>query len=196
MRVLLIYCHPRQDSFCAALRDTAQGALKAAGHTVEVRDVYAEGFAPALSAGERGRYYDEGANRRGIEGHVAALRRAEALLLVYPTWWFGMPAMLKGWLDRVWVPGVALDLRAEAGALHPLLTNIRRIGVVTTYGSPGWLLWLVGWPDRRVVRRGLLPLCARRCRLDWLALTRMDTCTRPERERFLAKVRRRLARWR
>ena len=53
MRVLLAYCHPREDSFCAALRDTAVSTLEAARHTVEVRDLYAEGFAPALSAEER-----------------------------------------------------------------------------------------------------------------------------------------------
>jgi NAD(P)H dehydrogenase (quinone) len=196
MRVLLVYCHPREDSFCAALRDAAAEALKAAGHAVELGDLYAEGFAPALNHEERGCYYDEGANQGGVEPHVAALRRADALLLVYPTWWFGMPAMLKGWLDRVWVPGVAFRLGTEAGALRPLLTNIRRIGVVTTYGSPRRLLWLVGWPDWRVVRRGLVPLCAPRCRLDWMALTRMDTCSHGRRERFLAMVGQRLARWR
>jgi NAD(P)H dehydrogenase (quinone) len=196
MRVLLIYCHPREDSFCAALRDAATEALEVTGHVVDLRDLYAEGFAPALSREERGRYYDEGANLGDVERHVAALRRADAVLLVYPTWWFGMPAMLKGWLDRVWVPGVAFQLGTEAGALRPLLTNIRRIGVVTTYGSPRWLLWRVGWPDRRVVRHGLVPLCAPRCRLDWMALTRMDTCSRARRERFLAKLSLHLARWR
>ncbi len=131
----------------------------------------------------------------GLEDHAAALRRAEALLLVYPTWWFGPPAMLKGWLDRVWLPGVAFRLDGP-GELRPLLTNIRRIGVVTTYGSPYWRLWLVGWPDRRVVARGLRPLCARRCRLDWIALTRMDSSTAAEREQFLAGLRARLMRWR
>ena len=85
MHVLLIYCHPRPDSFCMALRDTAASALAAAGHVVEVRDLYAEGFAPVLTAEERSRYYDETVNTAGIEADVAALRRAEALLLVYPT---------------------------------------------------------------------------------------------------------------
>ena len=195
MRVLLVCRHPRTDSFCAALRDAATAALEAAGHTVELRDLYAEGFAPALSGEERGRYYDEGLNLVGIESHVASLRRAEALLFVYPTWWFGPPAMLKGWLDRVWVPGVAFR-RGGPAVLRPLLSNIRRIGVITTYGSPRWLLWLVGWPDWRLVRRGLRPLCARGCRVDWLALTDMDTCTAPGRERFLVDVRARLAGWR
>jgi len=195
LHVLLIYCHPRDDSFCAALRDAAVIGLRAADHTVEVRDLYAEGFVPVLDADERGRYYHPPANLSGIEAHVAALRRADALLLVYPTWWFGLPAMLKGWFDRVWVPDVAFRLR-DGGGLEPLLTRIRCIGVVTTYGSPRWLLWLIGWPDRRMVRSAFRPLCARHARLDWIALTGMDTCTMPQRERFVARVRVRVSRWR
>jgi NAD(P)H dehydrogenase (quinone) len=195
MHVLLVYCHPRADSFCAALRDTATRALRAANHTVEVRDLYAEGFVPGMSSDERGRYYDATRDLRGIEDHISALRRADALLLVYPTWWFGLPAMLKGWFDRIWVPGVAFTLR-KAGGLEPLLVNIRRMGVVTTYGSPRWLLWVIGWPDRRMVNSAFRSLCARRCRLDWLAMTRMDNCTAKQREQFVAKVSRRLSRWR
>ena len=102
--------------------------------------------------------------------------------------------MLKGWLDRVWVPGVAFRFGGPR-VLQPLLSNIRRIGVITTYGSPRWLLWLVGWPDWLLVRRGLRPLCARGCHVDWLTLTRMDTCTARQREQFLAHVSARLSRW-
>jgi len=195
MHVLVIYSHPRTDSFSSALREAAIVGLKAAVHTVEVRDLYAEGFRPTMSGDERGGYYREPANLDGIEEHVAALRRADALVLIYPTWWFGMPAMLKGWFDRVWVPSVAFRLQ-EGGGLQPLLSNIRRIGVVTTYGSPLWLLWVVGWPDWRMVHHGFQALCARRCRLDWISLTGMDTCTAGQRERFVAKVQSRLSRWR
>jgi putative NADPH-quinone reductase len=194
MRVLIIYCHPRPGSFNAALRDAAVEGLAAAGHTVTLRDLYAEGFDPAISESQRGAYFDEARNVLGLEGHVAALRRAEALVLVYPTWWFGMPAMLKGWFDRIWVPGVAFRL-GGAKVLQPLLTDIRRIAVVTTYGSPGWLLWWVGWPDRRIVRRGLRPLCARGCRVEWIGLTRMDQDSPARRDRFLAKVKRTFAAW-
>lgn len=192
MRVLLVHCHPRRDSFNAALRDTAVAALEAAGHVIERLELYEEGFDPRLSAGERGAYYDEGAGRPDLAGHIAAVRRAEALVLVYPTWWFGPPAMLKGWFDRVWLPGVAFAL-GGAKVLQPRPTNIRRIAVVTTYGSPRWLLWLVGWPDWRMFRFGIRPLCAPRCRLDWIALTGMDGATQPMRARFIERVRRRLS---
>jgi NAD(P)H dehydrogenase (quinone) len=195
MQVLVIYCHPQSNSFSAALRDAVLAGLTAAGHTLDVRDLYAECFDPVLSAAQRGAYFDSGSNVLGLEDHVAALRRAEGLVLVYPTWWFGMPALLKGWFDRVWVPGVAFRLGGPR-ALGALLTNVRRIGVVTTYGSPWWLLWWVGWPDRRVVRRGVRPLCARGCRINWLILTQMDVDRPERRERFLVKVRRHFSGWR
>jgi NAD(P)H dehydrogenase (quinone) len=192
MRVLLIYCHPLPDSYAAALRDAAVGGLRSAGHTVELRDLYAEGFDPVLNAHERRGYYGQDATTSETASHVAALRGAEALVFVYPTWWFGMPAMLKGWIDRVWLPGVAFQLGGP-GVLQPLLTNICSITVITTYGSPRWLLWLVGWPDWRLFRRGIRTLCAPRCRLDWQALTNMDTCTPDARQRFIERVHRRLA---
>jgi len=194
MRVLLIFCHPRPDSFSAALRTAAHDALTSTGHHVESRDLYAERFDPVLSGQERGAYFDARELPTDIQDHVASLRRADALLLVYPTWWFGMPTLLKGWLDRVWLPDVAFRLGGTK-ALVPLLTNVRRIGVVTTYGSPWWLLWWVGWPDRRIVRRGLKPLCAPNCQVEWLGLTAMDA-DRPERRtKFLDSVSKRLGAW-
>lgn len=193
MRVLLIHAHPRADSYSAALRDTVRAALEGAGHEVALRDLYAEGFVATLSAAEHAVNMVEGANEAGIEDHVAALRQAEALVLVYPTWWYGMPAMLKGWFDRIWSAGIAF--RLGEGAIEPLLTNIRRIAVVTTYGSPLWLLWWIGWPDYRVMSRGIRRLCAKGCRLDWVYLHGMDWRKRPELEAFLGRVRTRFSRW-
>jgi NAD(P)H dehydrogenase (quinone) len=195
MHVLLIYCHPLSGSFSAAVRDAAIEGLSSSGHEVELRDLYAEGFDPVLSARQREGYYVEAENIRGIEDHVASLRRAECLVLIYPTWWFGMPAMLKGWLDRIWAPGVAFDFGGPK-VLKPLLTKLKRIAVITTYGSPWWLLWWVGWPDRRILRRGLKPLCAPGCRAEWMGLTSMDKDDPDRRRRFLAKVRRLVSEWR
>lgn len=195
MHVLVVYCHPRADSFSAALRDAAVEGLATGGHTVEIVDLYAEGFDPVLPANQRGAYFEEMSNQSGLGKQIEALRRAEGLLLVYPTWWLGMPAMLKGWFDRIWLPGVAFRLGGRK-VLEPLLTGIRRIGVVTTYGSPWWLLWWAGWPDRRVVRRGFRPLCAPNCRVEWMAMTDMDRASSVRLTGFVAEVRQKLARWR
>ncbi len=193
MRVLLVHCHPRADSLSAALADAAEASLLGGGHVVERRDLYAEGFSPAVTDKAHRQYMDFAANQQGVEEDVAQLQRAEALLLVYPTWWYGMPAVLKGWFDRVWVPGVTFVV--SAGAIQPRLTNIRRIGVVTTYGSPLWLLLWLGWPDRRVIGGGIRRLCAKGCRLDWLYLTRMNFRTRTECTGFIDRVKARLSAW-
>ncbi|MBY0337895.1 MAG: NAD(P)H-dependent oxidoreductase [Acetobacteraceae bacterium] len=193
MRVLMIHCHPRPDSYSRALREAALEGLRQAGHEVELRDLYAEGFQPAMTAEERPRYARIEPGLPGLEDHVESLRAAEALVLVYPTWWYGMPALLKGWFDRVWAPGIAFTL--GGGAIRPALTNIRRIAVVTTYGSPTWLLWWIGWPDHKQVSRGLRRLCAKGCALDWLYLNNMDRATQAQRDGFATRVKAHFARW-
>ncbi len=195
MRVLVVHCHPCPGSFSAALRDAVVAGLAAARHTIELRDLYAEGFDPVLSTRQRTIYFDTAENGTGLHDHIASLQQCDALVLVYPTLWFGMPAMLKGWFDRIWLPGVAFQLGGVT-VLQPLPRNIRRIGVVTTYGSPWWLLWWVGWPDRRVVKRGFKPLCARKCDVDWIGLTNMDADRPDRRARFLARVTARFSAWR
>jgi len=189
MHVLLVYAHPVPESFNAAVRDTAAAALAEAGHSVDLMDLYAEGFDPVLGAQERQRYHDVGANLASVAGEVERLRAADALVLVFPTWWYGMPAILKGWFDRVWLPGVAFTLPDGGGPIRPALTNIAKLGVVTTSGSPRWFLrWYMGDPGRRVVLRGLKPLCAPRARSLWLCHYAMDASTPANRKAFLDRV--------
>src|ERR1700757_4223575 len=106
MRVLVIFAHPLGDSYAATLRNTVVAALKAGGQTVDLYDLYREGFDPVLSAQERRDYENTSENVRAVSRHVERLREAEGIILVFPSWWYGMPAILKGYFDRVWLPGV------------------------------------------------------------------------------------------
>src|SRR5690606_24132960 len=105
-----------------------------------------EGFDPRLTAAERAAYYAAPHHHSGIEAHAEALRTAEMLVLAFPTWWFGPPAMLKGWIDRVFAPGVAFDHGQGFGPIVPRLETLRRAVAITTLGSPWWV-------DRFVMRR-------------------------------------------
>lgn len=107
MRVLVVYCHPVETSFAAALHQEVLRNLKAAGHEVDDWDLYAEGFDPVMSREERLGYHEVPANREKVQGHIDRLQRAEAIVFCFPTWCFGLPAMLKGWFDRVLVKGYA-----------------------------------------------------------------------------------------
>lgn len=194
MKILVVFSHPVAESFARSLLDRCVADLESAGHEVMVKDLYAEGFLPALSAEERRDYENVPHNRGPIAAEVAALEEARGLLLIYPTWWYGMPAMLKGWFDRVWIPGVAFGLDPQRGISIHTLVRIDRLMVVTTYGAPRWFirLWM-GDPGRKVVMRGLKPLLARGCRSSWAALYAMDTATRERRGQFLEEVSRKLA---
>jgi len=194
MRVLIVHSHPDSDSYNASLRRTAEAALVRGGHEVRVIDLYAEGFQPTLTREGWRAYEDETRNADGIEDHVAALRWAEGLIFVYPTWWYGLPAMLKGWLDRVWTPGVAFTLPKD-GPIAPALTHIRKLGVVTTCGASWWLTQVVGAPGRNLILRGCGFLMAPRCRKVYLAHYRMDASTPQSREKFRARVARAMARF-
>ena len=195
MRVLVVYAHPDPDSFCAALHRTVAATLRDAGHTVDDCDLYAEGFQPVLTRAERAAYHDVGGNLGGIEAEVARLRAAEALVLCFPTWWYGMPAILKGWFDRVWAPGVAFELQPGGGAIVPRLTNIRRLAVVTTHGSPWWFMtFFMREPGRAVLTRGLRRLLAPGARLRYMAHYAMDVSTAASRALFVARVERAMQR--
>jgi putative NADPH-quinone reductase len=195
MRVLLVYCHPLEGSYNAALRDRALQALREAGHEVELVDLYREGFDPVLSADEKRSYLpDTAANVARVQRHVDLIRWAEGMLFVYPTWIYGPPAMLKGWLERTWLPGVAFTVPKKKGDKQgPGLRHIRWLGCVTTSGSPWWWLLVLSDPGRRLFTRGLRALMAPRCRVTWLQLFSMNNATDRDRVRFLDRVGRTLA---
>ena len=105
-----------------------------------------------------------------------------------------MPAMLKGYFDRVWGPGIAFERDLAKGFIRPLLTHIRLFGVVTTYGSPWWITRIIaGDPGRKVLMRALKPMCGRRVRAFFLAQYDLDRSTPAARVAFIARVRARIA---
>ena len=138
MRVLVVYCHPVETSFASAMHQEVLRNLRAAGHEVDDCDLYAEGFNPVMSREERLGYHDVPANRVPLQPYIERLERAEAIVFCFPTWCFGLPAMLKGWFDRLLMPGVAFDISDPAN-VRPMLRNIKRISAVVTYGRPRWM---------------------------------------------------------
>lgn len=193
MRWLVVYCHPVPESFCAGLRDAAVEVLEGRGEKVRLVDLYAEGFDPVMGCDERRDYNDRAPSDPALQPHIDNLKWAEALLFVYPTWWYGLPAMLKGWLDRVWAMDVAFKLPDQGARIVSLMPHVKRIGVVTTCGAPWWWSVVIGQPGRRTILRGMRALCAWRCRTFYLAHYDMDRSTPESRAAFLTKVKHRLA---
>jgi len=171
-------------------------ALIGAGHEVQVEDLYQSGFAPSLTASERMSYYGPAFDAAAVRSQVDRLLAAEALVLVFPTWWFGFPAILKGWFDRVWAPGIAYDHAGDLGPIRPRLHQLRRALAITSLGSPWWVDRLVlRQPVRRVLKTALLGTCAPACRFEMLSLYQAEQLAPAELQSFCSRIRRVLARW-
>jgi NAD(P)H dehydrogenase (quinone) len=148
-----------------------------------------------MSRQERLDYQNTARNTRPVRKYDDQLAAAEAIVLVYPAWWYGMPAMLKGYFDRVWLPGVAFDVTPDGRVLTDRLQRIRRIVVVTTYGGSWWMVRLaMGDPARKIIARAVHALCARNCRVDWYVHYNMDSTTPRRLQRFLRRIRAGIAR--
>ena len=193
MRVLVVYCHPVETSYNAALHQQVVHSLRDAGHEVDDCDLYAEGFNPVMSRAERLGYHEVPANQAPVQGYVDRLQRAEALVLCFPTWCFGLPAMLKGYFNRVLMPGVAFDISDPAN-VRPALTHLRRISAVVTYGRPRWTAWFMGDPPRKAVTRYLRLLSGSRARIDYHACYHLNIATRDQLDAFRQRVGQAMAR--
>ncbi|MFA6968895.1 NAD(P)H-dependent oxidoreductase [Bosea sp. (in: a-proteobacteria)] len=186
MRVLVLYAHPNPESYGAALHQAVVASLREAGHEVDDCDLYAEGFDPVLSREGRVGYHDLAGNTLPVAGYVARLRAAEALVLCFPVWNFGYPAILKGFFDRVFLPGVSF--RMVDGKVAPNLWTIRKLVAVTTYGGSRWRAMLMGDPPRKLVCRALRAVCHPTARPLYLAHYDMNRATPESRDSFLATI--------
>ena len=192
MRVVVIVAHPDPGSFNHAIATTATASLIRAGHDVTVLDLYAEEFRTAMSLDERIAYHGE----RPIldpmaERHAGIVKHAEALVFVYPTWWSTVPAILKGWLERVMVPGVGFVFD-DKHHVRRGLTHVRRIVGISTYGSRRIYVRALHDNGRRTLLRALRLNTAIFTRRSWLGLYQMDNRTMEQRTAFLKRVDRKM----
>lgn len=193
MNVLIVYCHPVEGSFCSAMRDAALAGFEQAGHSVDVIDLTADNFNPVIYPDEWDLYYTRrGEIPQGLEKYVQQITKADILCFVYPTWWSGLPAQLKGWIERVLVMGVAFTLNSN-NKVRPALRNVRKIYVLSTFGSPRWYVRFINDNGRRILSRALR-LSTGRASVRAMALYAMDTQTDENRQQFLAKITRTMAR--
>jgi putative NADPH-quinone reductase len=186
VNILVLYAHPVETSFNAGLHSLIVERLTAAGHTVDDCDLYAEDFDPRLTRGERLDYHSERGPGDAVAPYVDRLLRADALVLSYPVWNYGFPAILKGFFDRVFLPGVSFKL--VNGKAQPSLHNIRKVVAVTTYGGGRFRAMLMGDPPRRLIKRMLRATVRPGAPVTYLAQYGMNLSTDASRKAFMSKV--------
>lgn len=190
MNCLIVTAHPLKECLCAHLTRQTVAHLETRGYTVTVKDLYKERFDPVLTRDERASYYRRRYDRSLVEKEIEQLEHTESLVLIFPTWWFGFPAILKGWFDRVWAPDVAFRHDRDLKAIVPCLDNLKELKVITTLGSPWWVdFFALRQPVKKVLKTALLGACAKRCSFKMLSLYKSEKLTKEKVQRFVEKIR-------
>lgn len=188
MRVLVLFAHPVETSFGAALHREVLAGLASGGHEIDDADLYQEQFDPVLSRAERLGYHAIPQNRQPVAPYVSRLQAANGLVIVTPIWNFGFPAILKGFFDRVFLPGVSFELVDRR--VRPSLHNLRRVLVVATYGGTRWRARLMGDPPRLIANRVLRATVKPGAKVDYVGFYDMNRADAAKRKAYLERARR------
>jgi NAD(P)H dehydrogenase (quinone) len=160
VKYLIVYAHPNPKSFNHAILERCEAALKDAGRNYEVRDLYALKFDPALDRKDLD-LLGEGKVVKKVEDEQRLIREADVLIFIYPIWWFGMPAILKGYIDRVFTEGFAFSMDGER--LAGLLQG-KRVIIMNTTGASRDVLLRTGYEEamRKMEDIGIFDFCGMR----------------------------------
>jgi NAD(P)H dehydrogenase (quinone) len=186
---LVVLAHPGESSLSRMFAEDIVRSAQLSGSDVKLLDLHAEGFDPVLTRAERFSYYQPAPDLAATSGFATDLADAKTLVLVFPTWWFGMPAILKGWIDRVFAPQIAFDHADDFGPIKPRLTNLENVLAVTTLGSPWWVDWLVmRRPVRRVLKTAVFRLCAPQASFKMMSFYSAEKPSAARIEKFRAQL--------
>eukprot|EP00759_Apiculatamorpha_spiralis_P040177 PhF_6_TR38843/c0_g1_i1/m.58085 len=204
--IFLLQAHPvtkAAKSFSCSIADRIEGALQSSSSSIRRRNLYempdGKCFSPLLTETERLDYFNEGKQTHlcGKDGtcdpHVVdivdTLRWADTVVFVYPTWWFNVPSVLKGFFDRCFVPGVGFRYDHALGKRTVGLTNISRVGVVTTYGFDEPTVLKAGDAGKVMIQGGMSMLFSPEVEHHWDALYSMQgTQLETVRTEFLNRI--------
>ena len=189
MNILLVKAHPLKSSLCELFTEKATNCLASMGHEVTLEDLYQDQFDPLLSIEERVSYYKSPYDASEVADEIQRLKNADALVIIFPTWWFGFPAILKGWFDRVWAPTAAYDHAGDFGPIRPKLNKLKKTFIITTLGAPWWVDYFILWrPVKRTLRWAILGACARQCKLKYLSFYKCEALTQHQVDRHVLRI--------
>ncbi len=193
MRVMVVYAHPVETSFNAAIFAAVTETLRGRGHEIDACDLYAENFPAIMSREDRLLYHEIPANRALALPWIERLEAAQALVMVFPTWVFAPPAILKGFCEKVFLPGIAFEL--VDGRVRGALKHLKRVGGVSTYGGTRWRAFLAGDPPRKLLTRTMRAYAGPSVPVSFLGCYDMNRIDEVRGNAFLEKVRAAYARW-
>lgn len=181
----IVFAHPWHKSFNKAIVDTIVNTLEANGEAYRVLDLYRDGFNPVMSQEELAVYQSGTALDPRVQSYSKVLAATKRIALVFPIWWYDMPAILRGFFDKVMLEGKAFH--GDAEGMHPLLQVESSIVITTSFCTTAQMVEQFGDPVQGTIMRATFPAIGFG-NPQWHNLGSIDATTQQEREAFLETV--------
>jgi len=187
MKTAIVFNHPYQASFCSAILASVKTGLQKAGHTADVLHLDDEGFNPVMTAADLKGFAESKAVDPKVLEYQQRLQEADHLIFIFPIWWELMPAMTKGFIDKVIYPGIAYynDRSGRISRMVKAFEKIRSVTVITTMNTPSLMyrllfgnavkkalftgtLWKTGYKNRKWISLNMVKFVSDEKRRNWL----------------------------
>lgn len=186
MKVVIIFNHPYEGSFCNAVLQAVTSGLQKANAEVDLIHLDKEGFNPVMTAADLKAFRDKKPVDRKVIEYSERIKQADHLIFIFPIWWELMPALTKGFVDKVIFPGAAYDyINTSNTRMKPLWNNLKTVTMITTMNTPNWLYWLlfgnaikkamilgtfwkIGFKKRKWISFNMVKMVSQEKRISWL----------------------------
>lgn len=195
MRTAIVFNHPNEGSYCNAILNAVTTGLQKANHEIYLMHLDNDGFNPVMSKADLKAFV----NHKPIDAQVTdynnRLKKADHLIFIFPIWWDLMPAMTKGFIDRVLSPGVVYDHHPRGFGLVPLLKKLKSVTIITTMNKPKIMYsLLIGNLIRKAILRSVFKTMGYK-NLNWISFTSVKSVSQKKRAKWLTNLENRFSKF-
>ncbi|HWV70091.1 MAG TPA: NAD(P)H-dependent oxidoreductase [Pseudosphingobacterium sp.] len=188
MKVVIVFNHPYEKSYCSAILDSVTKGLQRGQHEVDLIHLDNDGFNPAMSKADLKAFVEHKPVDPQVVDYNKRLTEADHLIFIFPIWWDLMPAMTKGFIDRVLCPGVIYDHHPRGFGLVPLLKKLKGVTIITTMNKPKIMYYLlIGNLIRKALLRSVFKTMGYK-NLAWISHNMVKSVSHEKRVNWLVKL--------
>jgi NAD(P)H dehydrogenase (quinone) len=193
MKVLVVFNHPYEKSYCNAILQSVTRGLQNGNHEVDLIHLDNDKFNPVMSGADLKAFVDHKPVDPQVIDYNKRLEKANHLIFIFPIWWDIMPAMTKGFIDRVLSPKVAYDHHPRGFGLVPLLHDLKGVTIITTMNKPRIMYsLLIGNLIRKTMLRSVFKTMGYK-NLNWISHCRVKSVSHQKRVKWLNNLENRFA---
>jgi NAD(P)H dehydrogenase (quinone) len=189
MKVVIVFNHPYDGSFCSAILQAATKGLQTVYHEIDLIHLDKDNFNPIMTAGDLKAFRDKKPIDPKVIEYKERLEKADHLVFIFPIWWELMPALMKGFVDKVIFPGVMYDYTNASNTLmKPLMPNIKSVNMITTMNTPKWMYWLLfGNAIKKAMMLGTFWKMGYKNR-KWISFNQVKMVSQEKRQQWLLEI--------